>query len=363
MNENKRFETSSWKSFQISEIFEITDGFTSSNLDISPIKNKYYSIPFLRPSKSYSIRNGYLNEKDVEKLIFPAFSLIMGNTGHGSHTYSYLVTERFVPNNNLSVLLPKNGQVSYRAKLFLIPIIKYNRYRYCYGRIPNMTRFKLSQIKLPVNKKGEPDWQFMDDYIKTIDEKISKPSKKPFHDKEIKIEPKTWKKFKFTDIFEIKKGYYNKKPPHTEHGEIPFLGATANNNGVTSRCTLEDVRSSSGDGSDKNDSLGRKIFPGNCISVTNNGSVGYAFYQKNRFTCSHDVNPLYLKDHDLNSFIAMFICSVIEKDRYRWAYGRKWRPKRMIDSTLSLPADKNGKPDWQFMEDYIKSLPYSGNLE
>ena len=29
---------------------------------------------------------------------------------------------------------------------------------------------------------------------------------------------------------------------------------------------------------------------------------------------------------------------------------------------IKLPVDKDGKPDWQFMEDYIKSLPYSVNL-
>jgi hypothetical protein len=27
-----------------------------------------------------------------------------------------------------------------------------------------------------------------------------------------------------------------------------------------------------------------------------------------------------------------------------------------------LPVDENNQPDWQFMEDYIKSLPYSKSL-
>ena len=35
---------------------------------------------------------------------------------------------------------------------------------------------------------------------------------------------------------------------------------------------------------------------------------------------------------------------------------------RMQKSLIKLPVDSNGKPDWQFMEDYIKSLPYSINL-
>ena len=35
----------------------------------------------------------------------------------------------------------------------------------------------------------------------------------------------------------------------------------------------------------------------------------------------------------------------------------------MNKTTIMLPVDGNNHPDWQFMEDYIKSLPYSKNLE
>lgn len=55
----------------------------------------------------------------------------------------------------------------------------------------------------------------------------------------------------------------------------------------------------------------------------------------------------------------MFLCTLIEKERYRWTYGRKWRPKRMPDSELKLPMDKEGKPDWTYMEEYISTLPFS----
>jgi len=34
---------------------------------------------------------------------------------------------------------------------------------------------------------------------------------------------------------------------------------------------------------------------------------------------------------------------------------------RLEKLNIKLPADKNGNPDWKFMEDYIKSLPYSSD--
>ena len=167
---------------------------------------------------------------------------------------------------------------------------------------------------------------------------------------------KSWKEFSFSDIFIIKKGFYNKKPEHIKDGNIPFLGATEKNNGITDYFSLEDIESASKTGDENNAPISEKIFPANALCVTNNGSVGFAFYQDKEFTCSHDVNPLYIKNGTFNRYTALFVSSVISKDRYRWAYGRKWRPERMIKSKIMLPSNEDGTPDWQFMEDYIKSL-------
>lgn len=166
-----------------------------------------------------------------------------------------------------------------------------------------------------------------------------------------------WIPFRFQDIFDVEKGFYNKKPEHVDTVEdIPFLGASDKNNGVTEFYSLSEIESSSKMGKGKNEPLSQKIFPGHALCVTNNGKPGNAYYQEDRFTCSHDVNPLYIKNGQFNFWTAMFIATVIKHDRYRWKYGRKWRPERMKNSIINLPVDSDGKPDWKFMEDYIKEL-------
>jgi len=174
----------------------------------------------------------------------------------------------------------------------------------------------------------------------------------------MKLDFTQWKEFNYIDIFDICKGFYNKKPEHVTEGWIPFLGATEKNNGVTEYYSLEDIENGSKTGDDNNAPIEEKIFRGHALCVTNNGSVGFAFYQKDQFTCSHDVNPLYIKNGEFNEYTALFVATVIKHDRYRWAYGRKWRPERMIKSKIYLPADKNGSPDWQYMEKYTKSLKH-----
>ena len=60
------------------------------------------------------------------------------------------------------------------------------------------------------------------------------------------IDSKVWKEYKYIDIFDIKKGFYNKKPEHTIDGNIPFIGATDSNNGVTEYYSIEDIVTISG---------------------------------------------------------------------------------------------------------------------
>ena len=242
--------------------------------------------------------------------------------------------------------------------LYYCYVIEQNKYRYNYGRGANKT---FRSILVP-SKDEIPK------YVRTKEAEI-RFCNKPIISNKIKLNTDSWKWFRYDEIFEICKGFYNKKPEENPIGDIPFIGATDSNNGITSMHDLDTIKEASKTGDEPNAPLEQKIFKPNCITVSNNGSVGYAFYQPKEFTCTHDVNPLYIHkkwNKELNIFIAMFLCSLIEKERFRWDYGRKWRPKRMPDSLIKLPVRKIApneyEPDWQFMEDYIKSLPYSSCL-
>lgn len=172
--------------------------------------------------------------------------------------------------------------------------------------------------------------------------------------KKIDLKNIQWAEFMFIDIFEIKNGFYNKKPNPSINGKIPFIGATQNNNGITEFYTFNDIESNSKVGYGKNENITKKMFKGNCIAVTNNGSVGFAYYQVHNFTCSHDVNPLYLKNHELNEYIAKFLISAIEMQKVCFEYARKWRPKRMVKSKILLPINENGEPNYSFMEQFMR---------
>lgn len=170
----------------------------------------------------------------------------------------------------------------------------------------------------------------------------------------LKLTDVEWEGFDLIDIFDIKDGYYNKKPPLDKDGTIPFLGATQNNNGVTAFYRKETIENWDKVGNLSSKDVHLRFFPGNCLAVTNNGSVGHIYYQLQMFTCSHDITPLYLKNFVLTKELAHFLIPLLQKSGESFEYGKKWRPKRMRKSKLMLPIDFQGQPNWQFMEDYIK---------
>ena len=259
----------------------------------------------------------------------------------------------------------KNDELTENQYLALASLISGKlpeKYSFC--REITDLRISREKIMLPVDKDGKPDLQILSKYVENVKNNLINGyirfAKKKIENLTIQeipdLKEKDWEAFPFTEIFIIKGGFYNKKPPAENNGDIPFIGATDNTNGITEFYSLTNIEENSKTGSLPNEPLDKKVFDGNCICVTNNGSVGYAYYQSHKFTCSHDVNPVYANGFTMNEYLAQFLIGAIEKQRVCFTYVRKWRPKRMVKSRILLPVDKHGNPDYEYMEQYIKNI-------
>lgn len=248
---------------------------------------------------------------------------------------------------------------------FLVTLFEKQRSKFTYGYVSGIKRMSRTMLLLPVDDANEPDYAYMAEYVQQkrdtmlakyrayVEERIAELGEVA----EIPaLDEKEWHEFDFAEIFDIKKGFYNKKPEDSGNGTIPFLGATDSNNGVTRFLTLDEIANSTKTGVSPNSPLDKKLFPGHAIAVTNNGSVGHAYYQATPFTCSHDINPLYLRDHEMSRDEANFLIKAIEEQGKLFQYARKWRPIRMVKSKLLLPVTDSGEPDYEYMEQYAKNM-------
>jgi type I restriction enzyme M protein len=152
-----------------------------------------------------------------------------------------------------------------------------------------------------------------------------------------------WRPFRLGELFEIKKGKRLTKA-NMLPGSTPFIGAIDDNNGLTAFVGQSPIHDAG------------------TITVNYNGNgVAEAFYQAEPFWASDDVNVLYPR-FKMTSSVALFICTVIRKEKYRFNYGRKWHKERMEQSEIRLPVTPSGVPDFGYMETFIKALPFGDNL-
>lgn len=302
----------------------------------------------------------FIGNKEKVRIYNNCLSIANGGSSAGKCFYEPF---EFVASDHITHCRnEKLTENQYLAVASLITAKLTEKYSFC--REITDLRISREKIMLPVNDAGEPDLEYLEQYVKELKksliEKYLEYAKQEIKDISYvevpKLNEKEWKDFPFVEIFKIKGGFYNKKPPEEKNGTIPFIGATECNNGITEFYTLDNIESHSKTGDLPNEDLDRKIFAGNCICVTNNGSVGYAYYQANQFTCSHDVNPLYANGYIMNKWIAQFLVGAIEKQKVCFTYVRKWRPKRMVKSRILLPVNSLGNPDYEYMEQYIKNL-------
>ena len=54
----------------------------------------------------------------------------------------------------------------------------------------------------------------------------------------------------------------------------------------------------------------------------------------------------------------MFICTILNQEVFRYSYGRARIINLIKLEKITLPANSQNEPDWEYMEKYIKLLPY-----
>lgn len=315
----------------LSELFEISYGHSLELNRLTPMSRDEGGIAFVSRKMGDNGISAYVAPiNDVTPA--PAGELTCALSGNGVLS-TFLQEEPFYTGFHVARLNPL-VKMTKEQILYYCTCIVSNRYRFSYGRQANRT---LKNILVPALDKL-PAFVLHTDVAQYdgCDAPASNISLST-------IGIDRWETFILSDLFDIRKGQRLTKA-NMLPGSTPYIGASDTANGTTAR-------------------IGQTpIHKGGTISVSYNGSVAEAFYQPVPYWATDDVNVLYPKGFTLTPALALFICTLIRLEKYRFNYGRKWHLGRMRDSLIKLPVT-NGMPDFTFMENYIKSLPYSSQIE
>ena len=176
----------------------------------------------------------------------------------------------------------------------------------------------------------------------------------------IELNVSEWEEFRLGDIFKLQRGKTLTAEWKEDYkGEIPCINGTVENNGV--QCCL----------SKEIESVGFKLISHPAITIVRVGCGGKTFVQEKDFYVAD--NAFALIPLKKMSYITMlFISTLLDLEQIKYSYGRTIT-KEYLETIIKLPIRRNRSgepvidctfkysekgyiPDWEFMENYIKSL-------
>lgn len=312
---------------RLDEIFDIWYGV---NLEVVNCEVENSGIPFV---SRQSVNNGIVcYVKPIDGIIpNPAYTLSIAASGSVLTTFYH--DYEYYSGRDVYIAKPIKP-MSKEEFLFYCYVIEQNKYRYNYGRAANRT---LHKLVVPTYQEIYPSIK-----IKTTKFQFDKT---PISPNKLQLNTVDWKWFRVGKIFNCDTTKHAIQQELTI-GETPFVTRSAENNGVTGYVNATNCN----------------INKSNCITI---GAEGiFAFYQPSNFVTG--VKVYVLRHPKLNSYNAIFVCTLLNKETYRYNYGNARILEKIKRENIKLPAILNNdgeyEPDWQWMEDYIKGLPYSGCL-
>ena len=295
---------------------------------------------YISSTKKNNGISGYITPPD--KMTLYKNKITLSNSG--SVGYCFYHDYEFVASDHVTVICLKdeNIELTSNIALYLKPILESMRYKYNFGREISDERLEKENVLLPVDKNGNPDWSYMELYINSQFDKIKFTSIRSKNKKQNVLNIKRWNEFDFegeNGVFtEIIRGKRLIEANRIA-GDIPYYSASGKNNGLT-------------------DMISNPLFIERDALIYT--TFGDCYYVEGEFTASDEIS--ILKNPKLNIFSGLFIATVLNQSKYKYQFGRKAFYNRLKNETIILPANEKREIDWNYMENFIKSLPYSDKI-
>lgn len=315
---------------KLSDIFQIIYPKTLIYSDMVPDKD---GINFVSSQEKNNGIVGRVQVVDGTK-IYPAGCITVPLKG--SVLMAHLQPQQCYVAHQIAVLLPKNS-MSLQEKLYYITLIRHNSYKYNYGRQADKT---LGDIFIPDSCKYNAA------RIKSLRYNVLTTRNKC---EQHPLNIDSWHEFRFDDLFsEIYKAEAHVKGD-LEFVESPgantikFISRTEMNNGCD--CYLPNNGISG-------------IENGNAITIGD--TTATCFYQKDEFVCGDHI--VVCRAEWLNLYTGLFLVSLLKREKYKYNYGRAFKMDLISNTKVKLPTKSDGTPDFNYMEHYMKSLPYGDRI-
>lgn len=320
-----------YKYFRIDEVFNITRG-----RRLIKLNQQDGDVAYISSTKFNNGVANYISPPEYMKIYNNCITI--ANSGSVGSTFYH--DYDFVASDHVTVLSLKNKTLNKKIAMYLITILEKIGENYFFNREMSDKRIVKDYIKLPVDNNENINWEFIESFIDNLIPSIkwSKIEQKTI---EVNV-PNNCMLFPITDIFNIRSVNKRITKKSLIEGEYLYITTSNKNFGF----------------SGYHNQYGEN---GNVFTI-DSATDGKCFFQKHKFIGSDHVEILEIKEeyfNNLNPFTAMYLQTILNFYLDKYEYSRKRAQSRIEKESLYLPVDNNNKIDWNAMENYIKSLPYS----
>lgn len=254
-----------------------------------------------------------------------------------------------------SILMLRNDTLTPYQGQFIASAIKQTCSKYTYGHMGNKDSIKRERIMLPVANDGEPDYDYMSDYVREHKEEML-AKYRDYAEKRIAeigdyfdipaLDEKEWDKFSafgedgFFEIATTSSSIDGIRIIDGDDKKVPYVTRTDTNNGIARFV------------SDNNYDFGYD--KAGCITV--GLDTQSAFWQSSDFITGQNIQVI--TSDILNPYLAQFVIPLFKSQmnaKFNWG-GNGATLGRMKRLELMLPVNDSGKPDFEYMEQYAKNM-------
>lgn len=264
--------------------------------------------------------------------------------GDGSAGYAIYKQESFISTSD--VIYGYADWLNLYTGSFFVAAQDMIEEKYSHGYKRNQQHLRGDKVMLPITHDGKPDYKFMEDYTRLLEQKKIDDYFTFLREKATKLKyldipalnNMTWKDFFLIDIFpEIKRGKRLKNEDHIA-GITPYASSSALNNGI-------------------DDFIGNELKVRkykNCLSLANSGSVGACFYEPFEFIASDHVT--HLQNDNFSMYTYLFIATMARRLSEKYNFNREISDTRISREKILLPVKDDGTPDYEYMDQFVKNL-------
>lgn len=341
--------TKDWKEFRIGDLFrvEMCKGVDAGSLFLNKNYSEDTPYEFIgRTNDNYGLQ-GYIGD-----LGFPVNNSETITISQVGTIVAQIRTSKYYTSQNIFKLTALKFEPNQWNLLFIVTMLNKILLRYTgYASYPTQKSLKKETLLLP-SKNDEPDWDFMEEFIKEIEEKyilnVDKYNQENVDkalsitgltmvdlDDDLKVEPADrYEEFRVGDLFDGLSGDFDIKQEHINNKGDIVITSGVENLGIFGKTNVE-----------------ARLIDEKTLTIDMFGNVFYRPYKYKMVT--HARVFALIPKFDMSNQIGLFMTTVFFYLKEKYSYSNMCSFSKIKNEKIKLPAIDENTPDFDYMEKAI----------